>query len=366
MEEANTYSIGFDDPTYNELAYAKEVARHLGVNHVYETIEPEVVHLFDRIIYLLDDPIGDFSVFPTYLVSQVARKHVTVALSGDGGDELFGGYETYIADEKARQYGRVPAMLRRGVVEPWIRSLRPRATKKGFVNKAKRFIEGLEFPGELSHTRWRLFVGEALRDQLFTSNAREQMPTSVGHHIVRLFRRAGARQPVSKSLYVDVKSYLVDNILTKVDRMSMGVSLESRVPLLDKELVELAFRIPDNLKVNNSDTKVLLKRVAMRHVPRHCIYRPKEGFSIPIKNWLTTQLRPMMEELLSAQRIQAEGLFDWSTVARLKAEHLAGSANHSHILWSLMVFQAWRDKWLDVTPETGMPGDELSGVAGGG
>lgn len=367
MGEARTFSIGFDDSTYNELPFAQEVARHLGVDHHSEIIEPEVAHLFEKIIYMLDDPIGDFSVFPTYLVSQVARNHVTVALSGDGGDELFGGYETYLADEKARQYGRIPVLLRRGMIEPWVKSLRPRAAKKGIVNKAKRFIEGVEFPDGLSHARWRLFVGEAMRDQLFTSTAREQMPTAVGQHIINLFQRAGVRQAVSKSLYVDVKSYLVDNILTKVDRMSMAVSLETRVPLLDKELVELAFRVPDNLKIHDGKTKVLLKRVASRHVPRRCVYRPKEGFSIPIKKWLATQFRPMMEELLSAQRIRTEGLFDWPTVERLKVEHLGGRANHSHILWSLMVFQAWRDKWLCGSPPvTDMSGGALSGAAGGG
>ncbi len=347
MGEAKTFSIGFDDPTYNELPFSQTVASHLGVGHVTETLAPEVVHLFDHLIYLLDDPIGDFSIFPTYLVSQLARQHVTVAMGGDGGDELFGGYDTYLADQKARQYARIPRLLRRSVIEPAVRALKPRAAKKGLINKAKRFVEGLDYPEALSHARWRLFAGAACRRALFTQDALEHMTTPVEQHIVDLFERAGHREPIAKSLYVDVKSYLCDNILTKVDRMSMGVSLEARVPFLDKELVELAFQIPDRFKVHNHQTKALLKQVATRHVPHDCVHRPKEGFSIPIKNWLGTQFRPLLEELLCEKRIVGDGIFDWKVLQQLKRDHLAGVANHSHILWSTMVFQAWRDKWLD-------------------
>ncbi len=346
MGEAKTFSIGFDDPSYNELPFSRAVAEHLGVNHTCELIAPEVVHLFDRLMYLLDDPIGDFSIFPTYLVSRAARKHVTVALSGDGGDELFGGYETYVADGKAELYQRLPSALRRRLVEPWIRSLKPRSVKKGLVNKAKRFVEGIQHPEMLGHARWRLFLAEYERDNLFTPEALAALETPVGHHIERLRNQAGERGALNRNLYVDVKSYLCDNCLTKVDRMSMGVSLEARVPFLDPELVELAFRVPESLKVGNGQTKVLLKRVAARHVPAECVYRPKEGFSIPIKNWLNTQFRDLLESLLRRDRVDDAGLFRWETVKRLKAEHLMGAANHSHVLWSLMVFEAWRDRWL--------------------
>lgn len=347
MGEAKTFSIGFDDPTYNELGWARKVADHLGVEHVDDIIKPDIMSLFDHLMYFLDDPIGDFSIFPTYLVSRHARKHVTVALSGDGGDELFGGYETYLAEAKAQQYTRVPASLRKKLIEPFVRSLKPRSAKKGLVNKTKRFVEGLEHSEDLSHARWRIFIGESLKRELFTSEALEELTTPTGSHILELFGRAGNRQDLNKSLYVDLKSYLCDNCLVKVDRMSMAVSLEARVPYLDKEMVELAFRLPESLKVANGQTKVLLKKVAARYVPRDCIYRPKEGFSIPIKTWLNAELRPLIEELLNSKEIEKEGLFQASTIERLKQEHLAGVANHSHILWALMVFQAWRKRWLE-------------------
>ncbi len=347
MQDARTFSIRFGDPSYDEAPYARAVANHLGVNHVSEAISGDVVDLFDRLMYLLDDPIGDFSIFPTFLVSQVARKQVTVALSGDGGDELFGGYETYLAEARARQYAYLPAPLRDKLIEPFIRALRPRAAKKGLVNKAKRFVEGSRNPADLYHARWRLFVTEAMRAEIFTPEARGAMPTPVAHHITELFRTAGSRQPINRGLYVDVKSYLCDNILTKVDRMSMGVSLEARVPYLDRELVELAFQVPDHLKVARGRTKILLKAIAARHVPAHCVYRPKEGFSVPIKNWLGAQFRDRLESLVNRERLVSGGLFSWPAIERLKTEHLHGRANHSHNLWSLMVFEAWRERWLE-------------------
>jgi asparagine synthase (glutamine-hydrolysing) len=346
MGSAETFSIGFDDPSYNELPWARRVARHLGVNHYDDIIRPIITDLFDHLMYFMDDPIGDFSIFPTFLVSRHARRNVTVALSGDGGDELFGGYETYVAEKKAHQYARLPHALRRGLIEPLIGRLKPRPEKKGLANKAIRFMEGLKNPFSLGHTRWRHFLNGKLLPQVFTPNAYEQLHISPTVHVENLFRRAGNRSPINRGLYVDVKSYLVDNCLVKMDRMSMAASLEARVPLLDKELVEMAFQIPDDLKVCGTKTKVLLKNVAARHVPKECVYRPKEGFSIPIKNWLAKELRPQMENLLNNNRLMQQDIFEAKTVERLKAEHLSNTANHSHILWALMVFQAWHDRWL--------------------
>ncbi len=345
MGSASTFSIGFDDASYDELPWSSAVAEHLGVSHTTEVVRPQVTELFDRLMHFMDDPIGDFSIFPTYLLSHLSRQGVTVALSGDGGDELFGGYETYVAQSKARTWKRLPRPLRAGVVEPLVRGLPPRPEKRGLVNKARRFVEGLEHDEALGHARWRLFAGEALRRELFTDAASSAMTTSAEEHIHRLRASAGARDEIDRALYVDFKSYLSDNCLVKVDRMSMACSLEVRVPLLDHELVELAFRIPGPLKVRGGETKPLLKRVAARHVPEECVYRPKQGFSIPIKNWLKTTLQPLMRELLHPDRVAAEGIFRPDTVDRLVREHAEGRENHSHVLWSLMVFQDWRKRW---------------------
>jgi asparagine synthase (glutamine-hydrolysing) len=345
MGPARTFSIGFDDPSYNELGWSARVAGHLGVSHATETIRPDVVDLFDRLMPFLDDPIGDFSIFPVYLVSRLARREVTVVLSGDGGDEIFGGYETYAAQQRAHAWERLPGVLRRHALEPLIAALRPRPEKKGRVNKAKRFVEGMGHDPRLGHARWRLFVGTAARRELFTAEAHAALATPPEAHVLRLAEEAGARSEVDRGLYVDLQSYLTDNCLLKVDRMSMACSLEARVPLLDPGLVELAFRMPSELKVHRGRTKVLLTRAAARHEPRDCVYRPKEGFSIPIKNWLGKELRPLADDLLSADRLRRDGLFRPDVVQRMRREHDERRVNHSHALWSLMVFQDWRRRW---------------------
>jgi asparagine synthase (glutamine-hydrolysing) len=344
-DNAQAFSIGFDDPTYSEVQWARRVASHLGLRHRVDVIKPDIGSAFDTLMHHMDDPIGDFSIFPTWLVSRVARDSVTVVLSGDGGDEVFGGYETYVAQQASTYWRRIPRVLRDGLLAPAILGLRPTRAKKGLVNKARRFVEGAALPGELGHTRWRVFLTERQRETLFTPEALAIMPTPAGAHIQALAERAPCSDPVARGLYIDLNSYLPDNCLVKVDRMSMAVSLEARVPLLDHELVELAFRVPSALKVRRTATKILLKQITARRVPRDCVYRQKEGFSIPIKNWLCDELRPMMEDLLAPATIGAEGLFRPDAVERLKREHLAGQANHSHVLWTLMVFQDWRRRW---------------------
>jgi asparagine synthase (glutamine-hydrolysing) len=346
MGSGKTFSIGFEDRSYNELPWAQQVATHLGLEHHAEFIQPDVVELFEHLMQFMDDPIGDFSIFPTYLISQLARQQVKVVLSGDGGDELFGGYETYVAAAAAKQYEKMPAILRPSVLLKWLQGLKPQPQKKGLINKVQRFTAGLDHPTALSHARWRLFASEGLRQELFTSTAMQAIHTRSTRHILKLFNCASSRQPLNQSLYVDVKSYLSDNILVKVDRMSMAASLEARVPYLDPDLVTLAFQIPDHLKVNRGKTKVLLKAIAAQYVPKDCVYRPKQGFSIPMKHWLSHQFRPLLEDYLNPKVIQQQGIFQVVTLERLKQEHWAGIANHSHILWTLIVFQNWYRRWF--------------------
>jgi asparagine synthase (glutamine-hydrolysing) len=345
MGEAQTYSIGFDDPTYNETEWSKRVAQHLHVNHTVEIIKPNVRELFERLMLHMDDPIGDVSIFPTYLVSKLAATQVKVALSGDGGDELFGGYDTFLAQQKAHTWDAIPGPIRRNALSPLAQALPPTSAKRGLINKVKRFVEGASLDPALGHTRWRVFLTEPGRARLFTEAAYRQLSTPIGAHIERLNAQAAHLDERDRALYVDFKSYLVDNCLTKVDRMSMACSLEARVPLLDKDVVELAFSMPSDLKYNSEKTKILLKQVAARHVPRECVYRQKEGFSIPIKNWLKTEFRELLEHYLGEKRISAGGIFNAAEVTRLKQEHLDNRANHSHVLWPLLVFEHWLDRW---------------------
>ncbi len=346
-ERVKTFSIGFDDSTYNELPYARAIAGHFDTEHYEEIIEPRVTDLTDFILNILDEPFGDFSVFPTYLVSRMARKHVTVTLSGDGGDELLAGYDTYIADQVARRYAKLPGFLRKGAIEPIINALPPTNKKKGFINKSKRFVEGARLPDHLQHVRWMIFLQRAEKELIYSQDFMRELNGYDAHGFIEeKFRAANSSDPLDQQEYVDIKSYLVDNILVKVDRMSMAASLEARVPMLDHRFVEFAATIPSGMRLQGKRTKHILKSAFNDILPMQIIERGKEGFSIPIKNWMKAELKPMMLDALSERNVREKGFFDPAMVTRMVDEHLRGKENHSHRLWGLMMFHMWHDTYM--------------------
>lgn len=342
-----TFSIGFDDPSYNELDYARAVARHFGTDHYDLVIQPDIVGLVESLVGAMDEPFADVSMFPTFLVSKLARENVTVVLSGDGGDELFAGYDWYVADRLERRYRVLPGIVRNTLIPSLVNLIPPTSQKKGVVNKIKRFVEGSVQSPRLRHFRWNTFQTAQTKNRLYGDAMKSSLN---GHNPYETFTEYletnDGGDPLWQSQYADIKTYLVDDILTKVDRMSMAVSLEARTPFLDHRVVEFAAGLPSDLKLNGSTTKYLLKKAMKGKLPDDVLKRRKEGFSIPIKNWLKDELRPMMEEVLSADRLKDEGLFNPQYVEVLKQQHLKGSANHSHQLWSLMVFEIWRDMYL--------------------
>ncbi len=341
-----TFSIGFKEDTYNESHYAQQIANHFNTEHHVEIIEPNALELTEKLVGFLDEPFGDFSIFPTYLVSKMARKHVTVSLSGDGGDELFAGYDTYIANKAGRAYERLPGLLR-SAMHPILNRIPPTEKKKGLINRAKRFVEGMELPADLEHTRWMIFLQEAEKNKLYSNDVQDMLNGSDSFEFIRnYFNRVNTSDPLNRQLYVDIKSYLVDDILVKVDRMSMATSLETRVPFLDHRFVEFSATIPSRLKLQGKNTKYLLKKAMGGILPPQILNRGKEGFSIPIKNWLKEDLKPLMLEVLDQQKIKREGFFNANYVEQLKKEHLSGKQNHSHRLWSMMVFGIWQDLYL--------------------
>jgi asparagine synthase (glutamine-hydrolysing) len=276
----------------------------------------------------------------------MAREHVTVVLSGDGGDELFGGYDTYLADWMYRQYRKVPAFIRNRVVMPVTMCLPPSEKKKGLRNRLKRFVEGTRYPEDLQHVRWMMFLADEEKSRLYgeaMSPVRSQhLPDEyIRHH----FAQADSQDYVNRQLYVDIKTYLCDDIMVKVDRMSMATSLEARAPFLDYRVVEYAATIPSALKIRGAQTKYILKKAMAPLLPPEIINRGKEGFSIPIKNWLRQELRPMLLDTLSPARVRRDGLFNAEYMERLVNEHLQGVENHSHRLWALMVFNIWREQY---------------------
>ena len=342
----NTFSIGFEDPSYNELKYARMAARHFHSDHHELVIKPNVVDLVDSLMGYLDEPMADVSIFPTFLVSQLARRDVTVVLSGDGGDELFAGYDWYVANKIEKYYRALPVSVRKKWL-PWIvERIPPTASKKGFLNKMKRFVEGAALPESLQHFRWNLFLTDEARKSLYSADMKAAIgPKNPESRLIEYLESGAQADGLWKQQYADINTFLVDDILVKVDRMSMAHSLEVRNPFLDYRVVEFATQLPPHLKLNGLKTKYLLKRSMDKVIPREILVRKKEGFSIPIKNWLKKELRPLMEEYLSENRLKRDGLFNVSYVERLKAEHLSGVANHSHRLWPLTVFQIWRERF---------------------
>lgn len=343
-----TFSIGFKEATYNELPYAEVVAQQFGADHQVEIVQSDAVDLAAQLVRHMDEPLADFSIFPTYLVSQLARRSVKVALSGDGGDELFGGYDTYVAQQMSRYYRWLPEPLRRTYLPALVARARPRPEKKGLVNKTKRFVEGEALPGHLQHTRWMIFLNEDDRKHLYRPHLYRSLNGNAATTVLeRYFQQAAHLDPLAQQQYVDIKTYLVDDILTKVDRMSMAVSLEVRVPLLDHRIVEFALALPASQKLQRGQTKLILRRAMQGILPDAVLQKPKEGFSIPLKQWLCGPLRPMMADLLSADSVRRRDYFVPQTVAQWMAEHLEGRANHSHRLWALMVLELWHRQLLD-------------------
>lgn len=342
-----TFSIGFDDRTYNELPYARAIASHFDTEHYEEFLKPDIHDLAEKLFVLIDEPFGDFSVFPTFLVSEMARKYVTVVLSGDGGDELLAGYDTYIAQNMAQKYQQLPRWMRKALIEPTINALPPTEKKKGLINKSRRFVEGLQLPDHLQHVRWMIFLQEAEKDLLYEPFVRQQLDGYRPYEFIeKKFARVSSTDPLDQQQYVDLTTYLVDDILVKVDRMSMATSLEARVPFLDHRFVEFAASIPSSLRLQKGKTKHILKRAMQGILPDQILSRGKEGFSIPIKNWIKEELNPLMNDALSTDRLKETGLFAVNTVHRMMNEHMTGKENHSHKLWALIVFQRWYRQYV--------------------
>jgi asparagine synthase (glutamine-hydrolysing) len=340
-----TFSIGFGEQSYNELPYARLVAAQFGAIHHEEILEPDISAMAIRLLNHLDEPLADFSIFPTFLVSAVASQHVKVVLSGDGGDELFGGYDAYVAQHTDRYYRHLPHLLRHKTLPALFDMIPPQPAKKGLINKSKRFVEGAALPADWQHTRWMSFMSAADKATLYHPELARQLNGRAGLAFVEPhFHHSQGRDPLAQQQYVDVKTYLADNILTKVDRMSMAASIEARVPLLDYRLVEFALNLPPQWKMQRGQTKLILRQAMHGRLPAAVLTKPKQGFSIPLKQWLRGPLRPLLTDTLSPTAVARRGLFQPATVARWVKEHLNGRVNHSHRLWALIVLELWQQK----------------------
>jgi asparagine synthase (glutamine-hydrolysing) len=342
-----TFSVGFEDASYNELEHARRVAQKFQTDHQEYILKPNIMDLTQRLIHHLDEPFGDFSIFPTYLVSRMARQQVKVILTGDGSDELFGGYEHY----QAQSLSRWPFVSFLGkALGPMAKKIPPAAQKKGVWNKIRRFSQGFEHHPSFRHLRWMMFLSTADKNGLYTPELLRELGGLKGLFdkapFQSVFDHLSSYDETNAELFIDLKTYLPDDILVKIDRMSLAASLEARVPFLDHRLVEFVFSLPGSLKVKGLTSKWLLKNAMAGILSDKTIHRSKEGFSIPMKAWLRTELKDFLLDTLSEERITREGLFKYAAVKKMIDAHLKGKENYSHPLWSLIVFETWRDRYL--------------------
>ena len=346
-----TFSIGFDEAGYNEAVYAKAVADHLKTEHTELYVQPaQAQAVIPRLPTLYDEPFADSSQIPTFLVSELARKSVTVSLSGDGGDELFCGYNRYqMTAQLWNRLGSLPLPLRRmlaggiNLLSPtqWNQLARklPGAGSR-YVNLGEKLHKGASVMGARSIEDLYLgFVSHWPDPASVVIDGREP-PTLVTGNRPDLRGLDGVQQMMA----LDALTYMADDILVKVDRASMGVSLESRVPFLDHRVVEFAWRLPQSLKLRNGQGKWLLRQVLYQYVPRQLIERPKQGFAVPIDAWLRGPLRDWAESLLDESRLRQEGIFQPAAVRQKWNEHLSGKRNWQHWLWDVLMYQAWAEE----------------------
>lgn len=344
-----TFSIGFDDPSFDESAHAYSVAKHLGTEHHVSTFNPDMaLELLQELWTKLDEPLADASIIPTYFLSKVTRKQVTVALSGDAGDELFGGYPTYMAHRIASVYNNIPQMLTKNIVRPLVNNLPVSLNNLSFDYKAKRFIGSVHEEPICRHLRWMGAID--YQNQLALLDSRVKVLSSesdirpgFGHP---LYPEKINGDLVNSIMRLDQTTYLSEDLLVKSDRASMAASLEVRVPFLAYPLVEFALKMPSSLKLKGRKTKYILRKAVTPYLPEDILKRPKKGFGIPVAKWLQKDFRPLINELLGEKFVRSQGIFNEEALNALVSEHMNFKKDRRKELWTLLMFQMWWQKYF--------------------
>jgi asparagine synthase (glutamine-hydrolysing) len=341
-DPVNTCSISFGERAYDESAYAALVAERYRTDHRVERVDPEDFDLIDKLVTIYDEPYADSSAMPTYRVCELARRKVTVALSGDGGDENFAGYRRYRwhrNEERVRAL--LPPALRRGVFG-LAGSLYPKLDRAPRVLRAKATLQGLARDSLEAYLHSVSLLPSEARAQMYSAEFKRRLQ---GYGAIEVFRRHAASAPTEHPLslvqYLDFKTYLPGDILTKVDRASMAHSLEVRVPLLDYALVDWVSGLPAEWKLRGGEGKYVYKRAFAAYLPRELLYRPKMGFAVPLAQWFRGPLRERVRAAVTGERLRATGIFDTATLERLVDQHQRGARDHTAVLWALLMFDGF-------------------------
>jgi asparagine synthase (glutamine-hydrolysing) len=339
-----TCAVGFQEEGYNELPYAKEVAERFGCIHHEHLIQPDVEDLVPRLVTYFDEPFGDSSAVPTYYVSEIARRYATVVLSGDGGDEIFAGYSRHYLQRlecrlRRLLFGSAGAGLVASV-GAWLPPMKGKETLKKL---------GMTPDKAYAYKFYQLLFNPEVKRDLYSGDLRAScVAFDPAAPFRSYYNRCNSSDPLDKALYVDIKTYLADDILVKVDRMSMAHALEVRAPLLDHKLLEFTATIPSSLKLKGRTTKYLLKQVMRKYLPSRVFTRAKHGFTMPVGEWLKGPLRPMVEDCLFSSRARQRGFFNPKAMQRLWAGHLSGAQDYSHHLWMMLMLELWHREYLDL------------------
>jgi asparagine synthase (glutamine-hydrolysing) len=347
-QPVKTFSIGFGIKEYDETAAAREVATRLGTDHHEFRVEPECLDVLDKLIWHYDEPFADSSALPTYYVSKLTRQHVTVALSGDGGDELFGGYLRYRAVRVAAWFDRLPQFARSLAASPLWHSLGRGARQRSLVRRIGRLTEALAYNPQRRYLEWVSLFNETRRAELYSEEFVARLPGADPFEFLQAaFARSRARDQVTSASLTDLVTYLPCDLMTKVDIASMANGLECRAPFLDYRLVELAAQMPIDYKLHRGRGKRILREAFPELLPESVTRRPKMGFGVPLSHWFREDLKDYSRDVLLDPRSLDRGYFRPSAVERLLQEHASGAFDHGHRLWGLLCLELWHRQWFD-------------------
>ncbi len=351
--ELKTFSIGFEEKTFSELDRARIAAKKYETDHHELVVTPDAAALVPELVSSFDEPYADSSAIPVLCVSRLAREHVTVALSGEGGDEIFAGYKTYSATVLAGWYRRMVPSPARRLLAAMVGQLPVSHGKVSFDYMAKRFVAGADRDPLEAHLSWKAILDEDAKREVYAS------PPQGVEETLRLYREAASdvdrNDLLAQLLAIDTRIGLESDMLVKADRMTMAVSLEGRVPLLDHPLVELVARIPSRLKMKRQQKKFLLRKAMEDRLPHETLHGPKQGFNVPIPSWIVGPLRERVHDTLAPDRIRQTGFFDPDAVQRLIRAHESKERDHSRDIWTLLMFQSWYDALSQSTPAEARP-----------
>lgn len=347
-EPVKTFSIGFEEQDFSELRYARIVAKHVGAEYNEFIVRPNAIEILPTLVEHYGEPYADSSAIPTYYVSKETRKHVTVALNGDGGDESFGGYERYAAMKLAETYQKFPRSMRKAFFEipiNWLPSSEARRTR---IRDLQRFVMAANLPRNERYYYWMSNIKERFKTELYADSFRHEIRDNDAFRFLeQWYKKANGTGLLDSTLLTDQMTYLPNDLLVKVDIASMANSLEARSPLLDHKLIEFAASLPEDLKMRGFKPKYILKKVAERLVPKEVIYRQKTGFGVPIGPWFRNEMKDFVRGTLLSEKAMNRGITDPKVVRRYIDHHNDGTLDHTHQIWSLLMLELWFQRFID-------------------